>query len=119
MKKKIYEIADMTVGYHTTLCELNIDITQLTAPGAFPCTAQIQQMEKGSIVTEIITAKYVIGADGGKSLTRTLLDIGMNGEKGASVWGVMDFAGSSDFPEYMPLFIAPRKTKFMLTTISY
>ncbi|CEO59274.1 Putative FAD binding domain protein [Penicillium brasilianum] len=100
MKKKIYEIADMTVGYHTTLCELNIDITQLTAPGAFPCTTQVQQMKKGSIVTEIITAKYVIGADGGKSLTRTLLDIGMNGEKGASVWGVMDFAGSSDFPDF-------------------
>jgi phenol 2-monooxygenase len=104
MKKRIYEIAGMTVGYHTTLCELNIDTAQLAAPEAFPCTAQVQQQKNGSIEIEIIRAKYVIGADGGKSMTRKLLDIGMDGEKGTSIWGVMDFAGSSDFPEYIPLY---------------
>ncbi|GFF22616.1 FAD binding domain protein [Aspergillus udagawae] len=100
MKKRIYEIAGVTVEYHTTLCELDIDSAQLNAPGAYPCRARVQQQHNGSTVPQIIRAKYVIGADGGKSMTRQLLDIGMDGEKGASIWGVMDFAGSSDFPDF-------------------
>ncbi|KAJ5488457.1 FAD binding domain protein [Penicillium diatomitis] len=99
MKQRIEEIAGITVGYHTTLCELNIDTAQLGYPEGFACTAQVQQLRNGTIEKEIIRAKYVIGADGGKSMTRKVLDIGMDGVQGTSIWGVMDFAGSSDFPE--------------------
>lgn len=99
MKRRIYELTGVTVEYYTTLCQLEIESAQLNAPEIHCCTAKVQRQHKGSTVEELIKAKYVVGADGGKSTTRQLLGIGMDGRKGASIWGVMDFAGSSDFPE--------------------
>jgi phenol 2-monooxygenase len=99
MKKRIAEICRVTVEYDAFLCELNIDITKLDTPEAYPCEVRLQRQHGENIQTEIIRAKYIIGADGGKSMTRQLLGIDTHGDKGSSIWGVMDFAGSSDFPE--------------------
>ncbi|KAL4758567.1 FAD binding domain-containing protein [Aspergillus foveolatus] len=100
LKKRINEIANTMVEYDTRLCQLDIDGAYVNAPEVYPCTAEVQQQHKGSSVTQTIKAKYVIGADGGKSTTRQLLGIGMDGHQGVSIWGVMDFAGSSDFPDF-------------------
>ncbi|RHZ50993.1 uncharacterized protein CDV56_105409 [Aspergillus thermomutatus] len=100
MKKRILDISGVAVEYHTSLCELDIDTTKLDTPGAYPCTVLLQQQHGESIQTERIRARYVIGADGGKSMARQLLGIEMHGNKGSSIWGVMDFAGSSDFPDF-------------------
>lgn len=49
--------------------------------------------------TEVVRAKYVIGADGGKSWTRKQLGYAMEGNRTESIWGVIDLVVISDFPE--------------------
>ncbi|EAW25741.1 FAD binding domain protein [Aspergillus fischeri NRRL 181] len=100
IKKRLVEISSASIEYHTSLCELSIDSKQLVSPAAYPCTAQLQRLQGENTPNEMVSAKYVIGADGAKSLTRESLDISMQGVKGTSIWGVMDFAGSSDFPDF-------------------
>ncbi|EAW15299.1 FAD binding domain protein [Aspergillus clavatus NRRL 1] len=100
MKKRIVKLCGENVEYHTSLGGLSIDTAALDTPGAYPCTVVLQKQQEEGTSTESIQAKYVIGADGGRSLTRECLDIEMRGDKGSSIWGVMDFAGSSDFPDF-------------------
>ncbi|PNP47912.1 hypothetical protein TGAMA5MH_00964 [Trichoderma gamsii] len=48
---------------------------------------------------ETIHAKYVIGADGGRSWLRNELGFRMNGANTNSVWGVIDIIALTDFPD--------------------
>ncbi|KJA18251.1 hypothetical protein HYPSUDRAFT_191120 [Hypholoma sublateritium FD-334 SS-4] len=68
---------------------------------------------------EIISAKYVIGADGAYSWIRRTLNINMEGEQTEDVWGVVDVHLKTDFPDIRfkcviqaasgPLIIIPRE----------
>jgi phenol 2-monooxygenase len=99
MKRRVKMLSGVTVHYDTSLCALDIDTSQLSFPDAYPCTVSLQRTSEGSTVTQRVRSRYVIGADGGKSTTRNLLGFEMLGDQGSSIWGVMDFKGTSDFPE--------------------
>ncbi|TFK48400.1 hypothetical protein OE88DRAFT_1634717 [Heliocybe sulcata] len=49
--------------------------------------------------TEIVKAKYVIGADGAHSWVRKQFAITMDGEHTDYVWGVVDIIPDTDFPD--------------------
>ncbi|KAF8577151.1 hypothetical protein K439DRAFT_1418443 [Ramaria rubella] len=49
--------------------------------------------------TEVVHAKYVIGADGAHSWVRHHLGIEMEGDQTEYVWGVMDVLVDTDFPD--------------------
>ncbi|KAJ3759350.1 FAD binding domain-containing protein [Lentinula raphanica] len=69
--------------------------------GAYPCRVVLQyansdQEEKRS---EIVYAKYVVGADGAHSWVRKQIDIVMEGEQTDYVWGVVDLVPDTDLPD--------------------
>ncbi|KAJ7513136.1 FAD binding domain-containing protein [Mycena galericulata] len=47
---------------------------------------------------ECITAKFIIGCDGGKSWTRKHLNISMEGNQTDLDWGIIDFTPRTNFP---------------------
>ncbi|KAF8826089.1 hypothetical protein HHX47_DHR6000683 [Lentinula edodes] len=49
--------------------------------------------------TEIVYAKYVLGADGAHSWVRKYMGIAMEGEQTEYVWGVVDLVPDTDFPD--------------------
>ncbi|KAJ5670392.1 uncharacterized protein N7477_005755 [Penicillium maclennaniae] len=100
MKKRMTKISGITVDYDTSLSTLDIDTSRVGSLEAYPCTVLLQQESGGVPQKKLVQSKYVIGADGGKSTTRNLLGFDMQGERGSSVWGVMDFVGRSDFPDF-------------------
>jgi phenol 2-monooxygenase len=102
MKKKITEVCGVEVEYETTLFELSLDTTKANDPEAFPWSATVRygtDEPPGQMPSKTMLAKYVVGADGGRSFVRQTMGIEMQGTKGEAVWGVMDIIGTSDFPE--------------------
>ncbi|KAJ6630324.1 FAD binding domain-containing protein [Mycena sp. CBHHK59/15] len=69
--------------------------------------------------TEVVHAKYVIGADGAHSWVRRHLKIPMEGDQTDSFWGVTDVVVNTDLPDYRtkcviqskagPMIIIPRE----------
>ncbi|KAJ7932748.1 FAD binding domain-containing protein [Mycena leptocephala] len=69
--------------------------------------------------TEVVHAKYVVGADGAHSWVRRHLKIPMEGDTTDSFWGVTDVIVKTDLPDYRtkcvvqasagPLIIIPRE----------
>ncbi|RDB15345.1 Phenol 2-monooxygenase [Hypsizygus marmoreus] len=53
----------------------------------------------GQTETEIVHAKFVIGADGAHSWVRKACDIEMEGEQTEYIWGVVDMVPETDFPD--------------------
>ncbi|KAF5351297.1 hypothetical protein D9758_008005 [Tetrapyrgos nigripes] len=49
--------------------------------------------------SEVVYAKYVVGADGAHSWVRKSFDIAMEGEQTDYVWGVIDMIPDTDFPD--------------------
>ncbi|KIK52338.1 hypothetical protein GYMLUDRAFT_49956 [Collybiopsis luxurians FD-317 M1] len=49
--------------------------------------------------TEVVNAKYVLGADGAHSWVRKTLGIDMEGEQTDYVWGVVDLVPETDLPD--------------------
>ncbi|KAI1993983.1 hypothetical protein LOZ51_002844 [Ophidiomyces ophidiicola] len=96
IKKHIFKLSDTSVEYDSCLVDLAIDTAENDISRSTGCTACVQ---RGASM-ETIRAQYVIGADGGRSYTRQLLGFDMQGETGSSIWGVMDFCGESDFPDF-------------------
>ncbi|CBF69357.1 uncharacterized protein ANIA_10814 [Aspergillus nidulans FGSC A4] len=102
MKKKITEVCGVEVEYETTLFELSLDTTKANDPEAFPWSATVRygtDEPAGQMLSKTMLAKYVVGADGGRSFVRQTMGIEMQGTKGEAVWGVMDIIGTSDFPD--------------------
>ncbi|KAL4956622.1 FAD binding domain-containing protein [Aspergillus filifer] len=102
MKKRITNLCGVGVEYETTLSELSFDSSQVSSHNAFVWSARLQHgpdKVPGPLPEENVRAKYVIGADGGRSFVRQAMGIEMQGTKGEAVWGVMDVVGISDFPD--------------------
>ncbi|KAG8995663.1 hypothetical protein FRB94_008888 [Tulasnella sp. JGI-2019a] len=49
--------------------------------------------------TEVVRAKYVVGADGAHSWVRKTLGFTMDGEQTDYIWGVVDSVPDTDFPD--------------------
>ncbi|THH12083.1 hypothetical protein EW145_g224 [Phellinidium pouzarii] len=72
----------------------------LVDPDSYPVKVTLKhlQAEVGE-ETEVVHAKYVLGADGAHSWVRRELGFTMDGEQTDYVWGVVDFIPITDFPD--------------------
>ncbi|KIM55978.1 hypothetical protein SCLCIDRAFT_29912 [Scleroderma citrinum Foug A] len=68
---------------------------------SYPIKVTLERLDAATDAekTEIIYAKYVIGADGAHSWVRQSLGIAMEGEQTDSIWGVVDMIPDTNFPD--------------------
>ncbi|KAH9057459.1 FAD binding domain-containing protein [Lactarius vividus] len=82
--------------------QISDDPKELADPRAYPVKVVLKHLAKESgDDTEIVRAKFVIGADGAHSWVRKTLGFSMDGEQTDFVWGVVDIVPSevTDFPD--------------------
>ncbi|KIP05547.1 hypothetical protein PHLGIDRAFT_91984 [Phlebiopsis gigantea 11061_1 CR5-6] len=84
-----------------TTIELSSDEAELKDPHSHPVKVVLQRLapEQGQTDTEVVHAKFVIGADGAHSWVRKSFDISMDGEQTNYIWGVVDMIPDTDFPD--------------------
>ncbi|PSR71349.1 hypothetical protein PHLCEN_2v12778 [Hermanssonia centrifuga] len=84
-----------------TSMQLSADEKELKDPQSHPVKVTLQNLDakSGQPDTEIVHAKYVIGADGAHSWVRKALGISMEGEQSDYIWGVLDMVPETDFPD--------------------
>ncbi|KAJ5140422.1 hypothetical protein N7448_003830 [Penicillium atrosanguineum] len=106
IKRHIKLIAPIEVEYETVPTSLSINENDVSEPDHHPCVVTLRRKStsiEGNYVSseseETVRAKYVIGADGGKSWTRKQLGFTMEGNRTDSIWGVIDLVVTSDFPD--------------------
>ncbi|KAH9479232.1 Phenol hydroxylase [Psilocybe cubensis] len=98
MREHGVEISRPVIPTSLTLSE---DETLLNDPQAYPVRVELQKiLENGEAgETEVVHAKFVIGADGAHSWVRRTLSISMDGEQTDYIWGVVDLNPDTDFPD--------------------
>lgn len=106
IKRHIKSVAPIEVEYEMVPTSLSINESDVSDPDRHPCVVTLRRKSTrigGNCVSseseETVRAKYVIGADGGKSWTRKQLGFTMEGNRTQSFWGVIDLVVTSDFPE--------------------
>ncbi|KAI0333878.1 hypothetical protein GY45DRAFT_189162 [Cubamyces sp. BRFM 1775] len=84
-----------------TSIELSQSEDELNDPSAHPVTVVLQYLDPqdGQGDSEIVKAKFVLGADGAHSWVRKSLGISMDGEQTDYIWGVVDMVPDTDFPD--------------------
>ncbi|KAK7056500.1 hypothetical protein VNI00_003056 [Paramarasmius palmivorus] len=89
-----------------TSIEVSSDPSVLEDPESYPVKVKLQHLDsegqrttETTENTEIVNAKYVVGADGAHSWVRRTLGIAMEGEHTDYVWGVIDMVPDTDFPD--------------------
>ncbi|CAL1714087.1 unnamed protein product [Somion occarium] len=83
-----------------TALELSHDENELRDPQSYPVTLKhLDFGSEGQDDTEIVYAKFVVGADGAHSWVRKTLGIIMDGEQTDYIWGVVDLIPSTNFPD--------------------
>ncbi|KIM90285.1 hypothetical protein PILCRDRAFT_812015 [Piloderma croceum F 1598] len=78
--------------------EMSKDVAILADPNAHPIRVHLSSPD-GQVDTEIVNAKFVVGADGAHSWVRKTLGIDMTGEQSEYIWGVVDMVPETDFPD--------------------
>ncbi|KAH8110730.1 FAD binding domain-containing protein [Phellopilus nigrolimitatus] len=73
----------------------------LASADSYPVKVTLQHVDPKPTQqeTEVVNAKYVIGADGAHSWVRKQLGFTMDGEQTEYVWGVVDMIPTTDFPD--------------------
>jgi len=81
--------------------EISEDADELLNPSSYPVKVTVEHLDAvdDENRTEIVHAKYVVGADGAHSWVRKALGIHMEGEQTKSIWGVVDLVPETDFPD--------------------
>ncbi|KAJ8473160.1 hypothetical protein ONZ45_g16403 [Pleurotus djamor] len=88
--------------------QLSQDSAELIDPKAYPVRVVLKHLQAlpGQIDTEVVHAKFVVGADGrshiifgAHSWVRKSFGIQMEGEQTDYVWGVVDIVPDTDFPD--------------------
>jgi 2-polyprenyl-6-methoxyphenol hydroxylase-like FAD-dependent oxidoreductase len=84
-----------------SVLEWSEDEAELADPNSYPIKVVLKKEETKPHEedTEIVHAKYVVGADGAHSWVRKTLGFTMDGEQTDYVWGVMDTVPDTDFPD--------------------
>ncbi|KAF8159367.1 FAD binding domain-containing protein [Crassisporium funariophilum] len=84
-----------------TALQLSQDLRILEDPQSYPVQVTLRNTGTSDVQvdTEIVHAKFVIGADGAHSWVRKSLNIAMEGEQTDYIWGVVDFTPVTDFPD--------------------
>ncbi|KAF8555666.1 hypothetical protein OG21DRAFT_1438471 [Imleria badia] len=77
------------------------DIDELSSPSSYPVKVTVEHLDAidEESKTEIVHAKFVVGADGAHSWVRKALGIEMEGEQTDYIWGVVDIVPETNFPD--------------------
>lgn len=59
----------------------------------------VKKVQDRDAESEVVHAKYVIGADGARSWTRRQVGLELQGEATDFIWGVLDIIPITDFPD--------------------
>ncbi|KAG9313140.1 FAD-binding monooxygenase [Chiua virens] len=81
--------------------EISENLDELSSTSSHPVKVTVEHFgaAEGDNKTEIIHAKFVVGADGAHSWVRKTLGIEMQGEQTDYIWGVLDMIIDTNFPE--------------------
>ncbi|TFY54823.1 hypothetical protein EVJ58_g8633 [Rhodofomes roseus] len=81
--------------------ELSSDEAELKDPHSHPVKVVLKHLDvpEGKVDTEIVRAKFILGADGAHSWVRKSCGIAMDGEQTDFIWGVVDIIPDTDFPD--------------------
>ncbi|KAK7681578.1 hypothetical protein QCA50_015311 [Cerrena zonata] len=83
-----------------TALRLSTDEEVLKDPNSYAVTTTLRHLDvEGEGETEVVHAKYVVGADGAHSWVRKTMGIDMDGEQTDYIWGVVDLVPETDFPD--------------------
>ncbi|KAI0352095.1 hypothetical protein OH77DRAFT_1561952 [Trametes cingulata] len=82
-----------------TSIELGDDDEQLKDPAGYPVKVMLKHLDRGADDTELVHAKFVIGADGAHSWVRKAVGIRMEGDNSDHIWGVVDILPDTDYPD--------------------
>ncbi|MGB3276565.1 MAG: FAD-dependent monooxygenase [Castellaniella sp.] len=84
----------MTPDYGYELQSLTVAET-----GDYPVTVRLAHVGDAGGQERIVHARYVVGADGGRSSVRKALGLALHGVSSNHAWGVMDLLADTDFPD--------------------
>ncbi|KAJ4466414.1 FAD binding domain-containing protein [Lentinula edodes] len=87
---------DLQVDRSTIPIAIEVNENSVSDPDAHPVTIQ----NVGSSETEVVHAKYVVGADGAHSWIRQNVQIPVDASSTPYVWGVVDLVPETDFPDF-------------------
>ncbi|KAG9313142.1 putative monooxygenase [Chiua virens] len=81
--------------------EISEDPKELSSLSSYPVKVTIECLDAvdDENKTEIVHAKFVVGADGAHSWVRKTLGIEMEGEQTDYIWGVVDMVPDTNFPD--------------------
>ncbi|KAI0738661.1 FAD binding domain-containing protein [Daedaleopsis nitida] len=84
-----------------TSIELSQSKEELKNPNAHPVKVVLKYLdaEDDQSASEVVHAKFVVGADGAHSWVRKTLGITLEGEQTDYIWGVCDIIPDTDFPD--------------------
>ncbi|KAI5118756.1 hypothetical protein M0805_004842 [Coniferiporia weirii] len=84
-----------------TAMEMSEIDTEIESPEGYPVKVTLRSLSSavGENDTEVVRAKYVLGADGAHSWVRKELGFTMDGEQSSYVWGVVDTVPLTNFPD--------------------
>ncbi|KAI1791861.1 FAD binding domain-containing protein [Ganoderma leucocontextum] len=84
-----------------TSLELSKSEEELKDPNAHPVKVVLNHLDPPTNAgnSEIVHAKFVLGADGAHSWVRKTLGIALDGEQTDYIWGVVDMIPETDFPD--------------------
>ncbi|KAH7890912.1 FAD binding domain-containing protein [Phlebopus sp. FC_14] len=84
-----------------TAIKVSEDIQELQDYSSYPVEVTLERLDAtaDAVKTEIVRAKFVVGADGAHSWVRKALGITMDGEQTDYIWGVVDSVPDTNFPD--------------------
>ncbi|OSD04725.1 hypothetical protein PYCCODRAFT_1433057 [Trametes coccinea BRFM310] len=83
-----------------TSLKMSEQINEIADPQSYVNTVVLQRAGKeGTSDSEIVHAKFVLGADGAHSWVRKVLNIRAEGSTSNAVWGVIDLLPDTDLPD--------------------
>ncbi|KAJ4470473.1 FAD binding domain-containing protein [Lentinula aciculospora] len=98
------DMRDMGVEVSRPVVPASIEVTETLVDDfdAYPVRVALERKHfesENEEYTEIVHAKYVLGADGAHSWVRKSMGIAMEGEQTDYVWGVVDLVPDTDLPD--------------------
>ena len=86
--------------YSRRLKALTVDASAADDADAHPVTATFERIDLGyEGAVETVRARYVVGADGARSVVRESIGRVLSGDSANQAWGVMDVLAITDFPD--------------------
>ncbi|KAF8555662.1 hypothetical protein OG21DRAFT_1410577 [Imleria badia] len=81
--------------------EISEDVDELSSLTSYPVKVTLEHLDAidEESKTEVVHAKFVVGADGAHSWVRKALGIEMEGEQTDYIWGVFDSVPETNFPD--------------------